>query len=69
MHTSSRESRYFAALLILCGALALYGGERWLIVLIPAAVTLWFVEAARSHTRRAGIDARVENGSVKTVGR
>ena len=69
MHTESDESLYFSALLILCGGLALYGGERWLFLLVPAAVVVWLVAAARCRARGAAIDARVDNRAGRALGR
>jgi hypothetical protein len=31
---------------VILGILALYGGARWLLVLVPAAVLIWYVVAA-----------------------
>ena len=69
MKTASNEFLYVTALLVLFGMLALYGGQRWLALLIPAALLVWLVASVRSQSRRSPIDARVDNRSVKTVGR
>lgn len=69
MNTASNESLGFTALLVLFGMLALYGGGRWLALLIPAALLVWLVASARCQSRRAAIDARVDNSSMKSAGR
>jgi len=63
MHARSNESLYFGALLVILGMLALYGGGRWLSLLIPAAVVLWLIASARFRTHGTVIDARVDNRS------
>jgi hypothetical protein len=35
-------------LLMILGVLALYGGARWLMFLIPLALLLWYVPGARN---------------------
>lgn len=65
MNAKSKESLWFAALLVLFGMLALYGGASWLSLLIPAAVALWLIASDRCETRRAEIDARVDNRTVR----
>jgi hypothetical protein len=69
MNTASHESLYFTALLVLLGMLALCGGGRWLALLIPTAILVCLAASARCHARRAAIDARVDNRSMKTVER
>jgi hypothetical protein len=66
MKTTSNESLCVTALLLLFGMLALYGGARWLGLLIPSAIVVWLVACARCQARRIAIDARVDN---RTVGR
>lgn len=65
MNTTSSESLCFTALLVLFGMLALYGGARWLGLLIPAAIVVWSAASARCLARRAAIDARVDNRSAQ----
>jgi hypothetical protein len=65
MNTTSNESLYFSALLVLFGMLALYGGKGWLGWLIPCAVVLWLIAGVRRQTRRNVIDARVDNRTVE----
>lgn len=60
MNTTSNESLCLAALLVLFGMLALYGGGRWLALLIPAAIVVWLTASARCQARRSAIDSRVE---------
>jgi hypothetical protein len=38
--------------LLILGVLALYGGARWLLVLIPAAVLVWYAAAGETFRRR-----------------
>jgi hypothetical protein len=66
---ASNESVYFTALLVLFGVLAFYSGGWWLGLLILAALLVWLIASARCHARRVAIDARVDNSSMKTVGR
>ena len=58
MHTARNETLGFTALLLLFGILALYGGNHWLVWLIPAAVAVWLIASARCHGRRGAIDDR-----------
>jgi len=69
MKTASNESLYVTAVLVLFGMLAMYGGQRWLALLIPAALLVWLVAGVRCHSRRAAIDARVDNRAMKPAGR
>lgn len=41
MHRNSTQSAGWALVLILFGILALFGGVKWLIPLIPAAMLIW----------------------------
>jgi hypothetical protein len=43
MSAISKKSATSTILLILLGMAALYGGSRWLTLLIPAAVLVWYV--------------------------
>jgi hypothetical protein len=63
MNAKSNESLGFAALLLLFGILALYGGAHWLGWLIPAGIAVWLIASARCQARRTAIDARVHNRS------
>ena len=42
MHQNSRKSAVWAIVLILFGIVAFFGGVKWLIPLIPAAMLIWF---------------------------
>jgi len=59
MHRNSRQSAGWAAVLMLFGLLALFGGVKWLFPLIPAALLIWY--AAGPTLRSDGIDRRGEN--------
>jgi hypothetical protein len=65
---TSNESVYFTAVLVLFGVLAFYGGW-WLGLLILAALLVWLIASAHCQARRVAIDARVDNRSMKAVGR
>jgi hypothetical protein len=43
MSADAKKSYGSTMLLIALGLLALYGGARWLLLLIPAAVLVWYV--------------------------
>jgi hypothetical protein len=42
MSVNSKKSMGWTAVLILLGLVALFGGEKWLVVLIPAAIFVWY---------------------------
>jgi hypothetical protein len=42
MSMNSKKSLGWALLLILLGLVALFGGDKWLVVLIPAAIMVWY---------------------------
>jgi hypothetical protein len=42
MSINSKKSIAWTTVLILFGVLAMFGGEKWLILLIPAAIFIWF---------------------------
>jgi hypothetical protein len=42
MSATSKKSITWTFVLILLGMAALYGGSRWLTILIPAALLVWF---------------------------
>jgi hypothetical protein len=65
MNATSSESLCFTALLVLFGMLAVYGGARWLGILVPAAIIVWLATSARCQARRAAIDSGVDNRSVR----
>jgi len=49
MSAKSRKSLTSTFILLLLGAAALAGGAKWLVILIPAAVLVWY--SARSTIR------------------
>jgi hypothetical protein len=42
MSITSKKSMAWTTVLILFGLLAIFGGAKWLVVLIPAAIFIWF---------------------------
>jgi len=42
MSANSKKSMSSTVLLILFGMAAFYGGARWLVLLIPAALLVWY---------------------------
>jgi len=42
MSANSKKSMGSGSVLILLGLVALFGGESWLVVLIPAAMLVWY---------------------------
>jgi hypothetical protein len=42
MHRNSIQSAGWAIVLMLFGILALFGGVKWLVPLIPAALLIWY---------------------------
>jgi hypothetical protein len=42
MSANSKKSIGWTSVLVLLGLIALFGGEKWLVVLIPAAVLVWY---------------------------
>ena len=42
MRTNAKKSIGWTIVLMLFGVIALYGGEKWLVVLIPAAMLVWY---------------------------
>ena len=42
MSANSKKSMAWTIILILLGMAALYGGEKWLALLIPAAILVWY---------------------------
>lgn len=42
MHCNSTQSAAWAIVLIVFGIVAFFGGVRWLFLLIPAAMLIWF---------------------------
>lgn len=52
MNTNSKKSMGWTAILILLGMAALYGGSKWLGLLIPAAVFVWYAARPMLRTGR-----------------
>jgi hypothetical protein len=52
MSANSKQSMTWTIVLILLGMAALYGGSRWLTILIPAALLVWFTVNPRLRTGR-----------------
>jgi len=46
MSAEAKKSYGSTLALLMLGLLALYGGTSWLLVLIPAAVLVWYAAAA-----------------------
>ncbi len=42
MSRNSKKSMGWMTVLILLGLVALFAGEKWLVLLIPAAVLVWY---------------------------
>ena len=45
MSADAKKEYGSTMVLIILGVLALYGGARWLLVLIPAAILIWYATA------------------------
>jgi len=43
MSANSKKSILWTIILVILGMAALYGGAKWLSLLIPAAMLVWFV--------------------------
>jgi hypothetical protein len=55
MSATSKKSMTWTFVLILLGMAALYGGEKWLGLLIPAAMLVWYgAGPALRSGRRSG---------------
>jgi hypothetical protein len=52
MSRESKKSASWAIVLVLLGLLAFYGGTRWLLVLIPAALMIWGIAGPAVRTGR-----------------
>ena len=52
MSANAKKSTTATIALILFGALALFAGEKWLWVLIPAAALVWYGAAPRLRSGR-----------------
>lgn len=56
MRANSKKSIGGSAVLILLGMAALYGGSRWLTLLIPAALLVWYVARPMFRTGRDSLE-------------
>jgi hypothetical protein len=52
MSTNSKKSMGWTIVLILLGMAALFGGTKWLSLLIPAALFVWFTAKPTLRTGR-----------------
>jgi len=52
MSADAKKSIGWTVVLILMGMAALYGGSRWLSLLIPAALLVWYAARPRFRTGR-----------------
>jgi hypothetical protein len=52
MSANSKKSMGSTVVLILLGMAALYGGSKWLSVLIPAALLVWYTARPMIRTGR-----------------
>ena len=52
MSMAGKKSMGWAVVLIVMGMAALYGGSKWLALLIPAAVLVWYTAKPRLRTGR-----------------
>jgi len=52
MSANSKKSMTWTLVLILLGMAALYGGSRWLTILIPAAGLVWYIARPMLRTGR-----------------
>jgi len=52
MSANSKKSMGWAIVLIILGMAALYGGSKWLGLLIPAALLVWFTAKPTLRTGR-----------------
>ena len=52
MSANSKKSMGWTIVLIFLGLVALFGGEKWLVLLIPAAVLVWYAARPMLGTGR-----------------
>jgi hypothetical protein len=52
MSANSKKSMGWTAVLLLLGMGALYGGSKWLSLLIPAALLVWYAAGPMLRTGR-----------------
>jgi hypothetical protein len=51
MSTNSKKSMGFTIVLVLLGVAALFGGARWLALLVPAAILVWYGAGSMRNSR------------------
>jgi hypothetical protein len=68
MSVNSKKATGWAIILVVLGIAALYGGSRWLTLLIPAAMLVWHGagRALRSGSISASNSATRTSGSQKS---
>ena len=52
MTVNAKKSMGWTIVLILFGLIALFGGDQWLVLLIPAAIFVWYAAKPRLRTGR-----------------
>ena len=52
MSVDAKKSMGWTVILILMGMAAIYGGSKWLALLIPAALLVWYTTKPRLRTGR-----------------
>jgi hypothetical protein len=52
MSVDAKKSMGWTVVLILMGLAAIYGGSKWLALLIPAALLVWYTAKPRLRTGR-----------------
>jgi hypothetical protein len=52
MTVNAKKSMGWTIVLILFGLIALFGGDQWLVLLIPAAILVWYAAKPMLRTGR-----------------
>jgi hypothetical protein len=52
MSADSKKSTLATTIFVILGLAAFFGGARWLLVLIPAALLVWYGAGSARHTGR-----------------
>jgi hypothetical protein len=58
MSADSKKSMGWTVVLLLLGMAALYGGSKWLSLLIPAALLVWYTARPWLRTGRNSLEGR-----------
>jgi hypothetical protein len=58
MSANSKKSMGWTVVLIFLGMAALYGGSKWLGLLIPAALLVWYSATPKFRTSRNSLEGR-----------